>query len=73
MEYYLVEKSGEHRSVWGPYPSVAAATKNAGVRYAVVRGDGLANGQTLTRGALHNALQSRRVIVCDGSDAQFVA
>jgi hypothetical protein len=72
-QYYLIEKSGATRQVWGPYPSLAAATKSAGVRHAVVTGDGLRDGQAMTQGELKAAVQSRRVRTADGSDPEFLA
>jgi hypothetical protein len=73
MSYYLVERSGESRQVWGPYDSLDRAKREAGVRHAVVRGAGLTNGQTMTRGELHCKLAAGSVYPVNGSRADCIA
>ena len=65
---YLIENSGETRQVWGPFATFAAAEKTGGKRHAVVVGSGLANGETMTRGAVQAAIQSGRIRTADGSE-----
>ena len=65
--FWLVEKTGPDRQVWGPYQTFGAAKAEAGVRHAVVRGSGLADGQVMTQGALRHALEAGRVWAVDGS------
>ena len=67
-ELYLIESTGDRRSVWGPYETLKAAQKAGGARHVVVIGDGLANGQAIHRGALQAAIQSGRITTVDGSD-----
>lgn len=71
--YYLVETSGDNRQVWGPYQSLTAAKGAAGKRHAVVTGNGLKNGQTMTRGALQAAILSGRIRTADGSSNHVLA
>lgn len=72
--YYLVEKCGDERSVWGPYQSAATAKKAAGVRHHVVSGTSrrLVNGQSIKRADLMVAVQTGSIRVEGGIDATIV-
>jgi len=72
MQYFLIENSGEHRQMWGPFP-LALARRKAGARHVVVTGDGMHNGQIVTRGALRAALQSRRINPTGGASRDAIA
>lgn len=65
--YWLIEKTGEARQVFGPY-TLEGAKRAAGARYAVIEGSGLANGQTMPRGHVVHAVQSGRIRTADGSE-----
>lgn len=71
--YWLIEVSGEDRKVWGPYESAEKAKREAGKRHFVARGSGLANGQTMTRGELHHALQAGRIWSHEGINTDSIA
>jgi hypothetical protein len=58
---YLAEKTGETRQIFGPYSTIQAARKEAGVRYAIVTGRGLSNGLTMRRGEFAVAVQNGRI------------
>lgn len=72
-QFWIIESSGSTRQVWGPYASLEHAQKEAGKRHVVVKGSGLENGQTMSQGALRNALQSDRIYTVDGSLADALA
>lgn len=45
LNYYLIEKCGPRRTVFGAWKSSAHARHHAGKRYFVATGDNLSNGQ----------------------------
>lgn len=68
MTYYIIESSGQHRQMWGPYESLTTAKKAAGKRHSVICGTGLRSGEKMTSGALNAALTSGRIYPVDGTD-----
>lgn len=71
--YFIIEKSGEQRQMWGPYGTVKDASAKCGARHVVITGTGLSDGQTMTRGELQAALQSGRIRIADDSDQRVLA
>ena len=63
---WLAEKTGETRQIFGPYTE-ARARQEAGGRYALVTGTGLANGQTMPRGHFVRAVESGRIRALDAT------
>jgi len=64
--YYLIEKSGDNRQVFGPY-SLEQANKAKGARYAVITGR-VENGQTISRGMVNAMVTAGSIQLADGSD-----
>jgi hypothetical protein len=58
--WWLLERSGEHRAVWGPY-TLGQAVAQKGTRHLIVRGSGLRPGETLTSGEVQAAAASGRI------------
>ncbi len=54
---WLVENGGETRQVWGPY-TVNQAMEEKGTRHMIVRGHGLSNGKTFTRGIITEMIKA---------------
>ena len=64
-EFFAIEKTGERLQVWGPYPTLAKAKHEAGVRCFVAIGENLENGQTISRHDLATRLAIRSIVACD--------
>ena len=65
--YWLIERGGgDTRYIWGPYTR-ARARREAGRRHAIFTGSGLADGDTIGRGQLRDAIRSGR-LHCESGD-----
>ncbi len=67
VTYYLLEKCGDTRQVFGPYANFAAAQNQCGNRYIVVSGDSLENGLSFRRGPLVDLIRVGSIRIEDGS------
>lgn len=65
--FWLIEKTGTMRQVWGPY-TLGQARGECGTRHTVIRGSGLSNAQLLSQGVVQAAIESGRIWTIDGED-----